>query len=42
LRLPGVSIKQLRSAALSLLDGGVGYYPQRGFVHIDSGPTRHW
>ena len=42
LRLPGVSIKQLRSAALSLLDGGVGYYPQRGFVHIDSGPARHW
>lgn len=42
LRLPGVPIKQLRAAALSLRDGGVGYYPRRGFVHIDSGPVRHW
>lgn len=42
LRLPGVSTKQLRAAALSLRDGGVGYYPKRSFVHIDSGPIRHW
>jgi uncharacterized protein YcbK (DUF882 family) len=42
LRLPGIAINQLRSAALSLRDGGVGYYPRRGFVHIDSGPVRHW
>jgi len=42
LRLPGISIKQLRAAALSLGTGGVGYYPQRGFLHIDSGPIRHW
>ena len=42
LSLPGVPIKQLRAAALSLHGGGVGYYPQRGFVHIDSGPVRHW
>lgn len=42
LRLPGVPIKQLRAAALSLHEGGVGYYPRRGFVHIDSGAVRHW
>jgi len=42
LRLPGVPIKQLRAAALALSTGGVGYYPKRGFVHIDSGPIRHW
>jgi uncharacterized protein YcbK (DUF882 family) len=42
LRLPGVPVKQLRAAALSLREGGVGYYPRRGFVHIDSGPVRHW
>jgi uncharacterized protein YcbK (DUF882 family) len=42
LRLPGVPTKQLRAAALSLREGGVGYYPKRGFVHIDSGPVRHW
>jgi uncharacterized protein YcbK (DUF882 family) len=42
LRLPGVPIKTLRAAALSLRTGGVGYYPSRGFVHIDTGPVRHW
>ena len=42
LRLPGVSTKQLRAAALSLRNGGVGYYPKRSFVHIDSGPVRNW
>lgn len=42
LRLPGVPIKQLRAAALALRNGGVGYYPRRGFVHIDSGPVRQW
>ncbi|TLM67935.1 MAG: DUF882 domain-containing protein [Deltaproteobacteria bacterium] len=42
LRLPGVPVRQLRTAALSLRDGGVGYYPRKGFVHIDSGPVRQW
>ena len=42
LSLPGVPITQLRTAALSLGAGGVGYYPKRGFVHIDCGPVRHW
>lgn len=42
LRLPGVPVAQLRAAALSLHGGGVGYYPKRGFVHIDSGPVRRW
>jgi uncharacterized protein YcbK (DUF882 family) len=42
LRLPGVPISQLRAAAISLRQGGVGYYPKSGFVHIDSGPVRSW
>ena len=40
--IPHVSLKNLRTAALSLQYGGVGYYPQTGFVHIDSGNFRTW
>jgi len=40
--IPGVSLERLRGAALSLGGGGVGYYPRDGFVHVDSGPVRHW
>ena len=42
LRLPGRGLRQLRRAALSLKGGGVGYYPRSDFVHIDTGPVRHW
>jgi len=42
LRLPGHSLSQLRRAALSLRAGGVGYYPASNFVHVDTGPVRHW
>jgi uncharacterized protein YcbK (DUF882 family) len=42
LRVPGVSLQRIRQAALSLAAGGVGYYPQTGFVHIDSGLFRSW
>ncbi len=41
-RLPGVELSQVRKAALSLNAGGVGYYPESNFVHIDTGPVRHW
>jgi len=40
--IPHVALKNLRTAALSLEYGGVGYYPQTGFVHIDSGNFRTW
>jgi uncharacterized protein YcbK (DUF882 family) len=36
-RLPAVA-----EAALKLGRGGVGVYRRRGFVHLDSGPVRHW
>lgn len=42
LRLPGRPLKQLRRAALSLRAGGVGYYPESEFVHVDTGPVRQW
>jgi uncharacterized protein YcbK (DUF882 family) len=42
IRVPGVSTVKLRNAALSLHDGGVGYYPVSQFVHVDVGPVREW
>lgn len=41
-RLPGVPLVDLRDAALALKLGGVGHYPQEGFVHLDTGPFRRW
>jgi uncharacterized protein YcbK (DUF882 family) len=38
----GVQLDHLHRAALSLRAGGVGYYPQSGFVHVDVGPVRQW
>jgi uncharacterized protein YcbK (DUF882 family) len=29
-------------AALRLARGGVGYYPQSDFLHLDTGSVRHW
>ena len=42
LRLPGVPLAELRDAALSLRAGGVGYYPNEQFVHLDTGRVRSW
>jgi uncharacterized protein YcbK (DUF882 family) len=42
IRVPGVSAARVRDAALSLDAGGVGYYPQSQFVHVDVGPVRQW
>lgn len=42
LRVPGLAIRNLRRAALSLRAGGVGYYPESNFVHVDVGPLRQW
>lgn len=42
LRMPGVELKNLRKAALKMKAGGVGYYPNSNFVHLDSGRPRFW
>jgi uncharacterized protein YcbK (DUF882 family) len=42
IRIPGVDTLTLRDAALALGRGGVGYYPQSGFVHVDTGRVRTW
>jgi uncharacterized protein YcbK (DUF882 family) len=42
IRLPGVKLDHLRSAAASLKLGGVGFYPSSNFVHVDTGRVRYW
>jgi len=42
IRVPGVSTRNLRNAALALHAGGVGFYPVSQFVHVDVGPVRQW
>jgi len=42
IRLPGTNLRNLRKAALSMRAGGVGYYPQANFLHVDTGRYRTW
>jgi uncharacterized protein YcbK (DUF882 family) len=42
LRIAGVDLDRIRDAALSLQRGGVGFYPQSQFVHVDIGRVRRW
>jgi uncharacterized protein YcbK (DUF882 family) len=42
IRVPGVKLDHLRSAAASLKLGGVGFYPSSNFVHVDTGRVRYW
>jgi uncharacterized protein YcbK (DUF882 family) len=42
IRVPGRRLELVRDAALALSRGGVGYYPQDGFVHVDVGRVRRW
>ena len=42
IRVPGCSLTDVRDAALSVRGGGVGFYPEEQFVHIDIGRVRRW
>ena len=42
IRLPGRDLAQLHKAALAAHGGGVGYYPNSQFVHMDTGRVRTW
>jgi uncharacterized protein YcbK (DUF882 family) len=42
IRLTGTDTARLRAAAIALGRGGVGYYPQSDFVHVDTGRFRTW
>lgn len=41
-RLTSAKTSALRDAALGLKAGGVGYYPESNFVHVDTGKIRSW
>ncbi|SON57223.1 Peptidase M15 [Hartmannibacter diazotrophicus] len=42
--LPDVGVAKLRTIALRMQRGGIGYYPTSNhpFVHVDVGSVRHW
>jgi uncharacterized protein YcbK (DUF882 family) len=42
IRIPDVDLFSIRETALELELGGVGYYPESDFVHLDSGRVRFW
>ena len=41
-RLTDIDTTELRDIALSLQRGGVGYYYESDFVHVDTGRVRQW
>jgi len=41
-RLEGVPTAELRQQALAMQRGGVGYYADSDFVHLDTGRVRSW
>lgn len=42
IRLPGHATTGVRDVALGISKGGVGYYPESDFIHLDTGPIRAW
>lgn len=42
IRIPDVPSDYLGKLALYLQGGGVGFYPSKGFIHVDSGRLRTW
>lgn len=41
-RLPGKDLLHARKAAIAMRAGGVGYYPNSNFLHLDVGRVRSW
>jgi len=41
-RLTDLKTRELRDVAWSMQKGGVGYYAQSNFVHLDTGRVRQW
>jgi uncharacterized protein YcbK (DUF882 family) len=42
IRIPGHDLRELHTVAVAMRGGGVGYYPQSDFVHVDVGRQRYW
>ena len=42
IRIPGHDLTELHKVAVAMRGGGVGYYPQSDFVHVDVGRLRYW
>lgn len=42
IRIPGYSSTKVKTYARKLAAGGVGYYPYKGFTHLDVGKSRYW
>lgn len=42
IRVENIATHHIRNAALAMQRGGVGYYPDSDFVHIDTGKVRFW
>jgi len=40
--LPGRPLHKVKEMALAMELGGVGYYPESNFVHVDTGRVRRW
>ncbi|HXO00720.1 MAG TPA: DUF882 domain-containing protein [Stellaceae bacterium] len=38
----GSKLADAMQAARAMRRGGVGWYPNSGFIHVDSGPVRNW
>ncbi|GLZ84348.1 twin-arginine translocation pathway signal protein [Metapseudomonas resinovorans] len=42
IRIPGVSVERLGRLVRAIGAGGVGFYPSKGFIHVDVGRVRTW
>jgi uncharacterized protein YcbK (DUF882 family) len=42
IRVEGLDSHHIRNAALAMRRGGVGYYHESNFVHLDTGKFRTW
>ncbi|GAB3467886.1 YcbK family protein [Massilia terrae] len=42
IRMPGQNLASLHKTAMAMRAGGVGYYPDSNFVHVDTGRVRYW